>query len=139
MGVSIYATNSTDSFEMGGGGFFNLRKNIAYALDPKLGAVYEIIPFCHSKEDFADHDRRVNKVIADRGLEKDADILDFLYMGDCEGSISYRTCKKIYDLIKDIDFSGKCFQYAMISDNDYERFKAFLSECYSHRRKMRWS
>lgn len=41
MGVSISATNSKYSFDMGGGGFFDLRKNIAYVLNEELGKVYE--------------------------------------------------------------------------------------------------
>ena len=37
MGVTITATNATYSFDMGAGGFFNLRKNIADVLDQEFG------------------------------------------------------------------------------------------------------
>jgi len=139
MGVSVYANHSTLSFDMGGGGFFNIRKNIAYALNEDLGEVYESLLRCHYKADFEEHDRKANKIIADNNLEEYADVLDFLYASDIEGKISHKTCKRIYDLIKDIDFGDKCFRYAAQAHNDYEEFKQFLLECYSHHRKMRWS
>lgn len=69
MGVTITATNSKYSFDMGGGGFLSLRVNIAKAMDRELGE-----------------------------------------------------------------------HYAARSDGrDYEHFKDFLQECYTHRREMRWS
>lgn len=138
MGVSITATNSTYLFRMGGGGFFNIRKNIAYALNEDLGEVYESLLRCHYKADFEEHDRKANKIIADNNLEEYADVLDFLYASDIEGKASYKTCKRIYDLIKDIDFGDKCFRYAAQAHNDYEEFKQFLLECYVNRRSMRW-
>lgn len=74
-----------------------------------------------------------------RFKEEDDDILDFLYASDCEGKAGHRTCKKIYDLIKDVDFHGQIFTYAAYSDGkDYEYFKGFLFECYSKKRNMIW-
>lgn len=40
MGVTISATHSSYEFDTGYGGFFNLRKNIALALDDELGKMY---------------------------------------------------------------------------------------------------
>ena len=37
MGITVTATNSKYDFDMGYGGFFNLRKNIALALDKDFG------------------------------------------------------------------------------------------------------
>ena len=139
MGVSISAKNASYSFDMGGGGFFNLRKNIAYALDNDFGEVYAQIIKCYTSEECRDNDRKAEEIINSKHLDDEyTDVLDFLYESDCSGKISYKTCKKIYDLIKDIDFGDKGFRYAMYSHNDYEEFKAFLKECYSHRRTMYW-
>ena len=136
MGVSITATNSKYNFDTGAFGFFNLRKNIALALDKDFGNHYEKLIYCHTKDDYEIFDRVSNRLAARKKL--DCDILDFLFMSDIEGSISYRTCKKIYDLIKDIDFGSKGFRYGAYQHNDYEEFKQFLQECYKYRRKMRW-
>ena len=140
MGVTISANNSHYVFDMGGGGFFNLRKNIALAFDKEFGEHYETLIYRNSKEDFKAFDEKANKILSDsRFKDEDSDVLDFLFACDCEGKISYKTCKKIYELIKDIDFGEKIFTYAHYSKgDDYEMFKKFLKECYSHRRKMYW-
>ena len=102
MGVSVFATNSNYSFEMGSGGFFCLRKNVALALDPDFGDLYGRLLECHTKEDFDWFNKLANQIVQDKNL--DEDILDFLFQPDMGGSISHKTCYKIYSLIKDIDF-----------------------------------
>ncbi len=139
MGVTITATNPLHTFDMGAGGFFNLRKNIAIALDQEFGDHYAKLLYCHSKEEFNTHDRKAEEIINRKHLDEDyADVLDFLYASDVSGSISHRTCKKIYDLIKDMDFGNRCFRYAIHAHNDYDEFKEFLRDCYSWHKKMRW-
>lgn len=140
MGFTIYANNSTTSFDGGMGGFVNLRTNIALAFDKEFGEHYSTLRKCFRGEDYKLFDERTNMILSsDRFKEEDEDILDFLFASDCSGEISHKTCKKIYDLIKDIDFGDKIFTYSAHSDgNDYEHFKEFLLECYKHKRKMRW-
>lgn len=113
-----------------------MRRNIALALDKEFGEHYGTIIFCYSNEDYRWFERVANKMIARKKL--DEDVLDFLFQGDCSGSVTHKTCKKIYDLIKDIDFGKKGFRYGAYQHNDYDEFKEFLLECYRHRRKMRW-
>lgn len=123
---------------MGYGGFNNLRKNIAIAWDKELGETYGDMVMCmlHPKE----YDERINRILAnDRFKDEDEDILDFLFASDCNGKCGYKTCGKIYNLIKDIDFGKKIFTYRAYSDgNDYEKLKLFLKECYQKRRMMVW-
>ena len=139
MGVSITATNSKYDFDMGYGGFFSLRTNIALALDEEFGENYARLGRCHTKAQFAENDKAAERIIGSKHLD-DAfgDVLDFLYLPDTGGRISYKTCGKIYGLIKDIDFGGDGFRYQFCRGGDYEEFKEFLKECYSHRRMMRW-
>ena len=142
MGVDISANKSNRCFHCGGGGFFSLRKNIALAYDKELGEHYaNMISALGIGGRMEEYNKKTNEILADgRFKEDDYDILDFLYASDCEGKASHKTCKKIYNLIKDIDFGDKIFTYAAWSDGkDYEYFKEFLLECYRHRRKMRWS
>ena len=139
MGVSITATNSKYDFDMGYGGFFNLRRNIALALDKEFGENYSDLGTCCTPEQFKKNDRIADAIIKRKGLDKEyRDVLNFLYAKDTDGSISYKTCGKIYELIKDVDFGKKGFRYAAYMHDDYGEFKEFLKECYSHRRKMRW-
>ena len=139
MGVTITATNSTYEFHMGYGGFFNLRKNIAIALDKEFGEVYANLSSCITDSQFIANDKNAEFVINKNCLKDNyADVLEFLYMPDSNGSVPYTTCRSIYKLIKDIDFKDKTFRYGAYANNDYEEFKRFLLECVSKRRKMRW-
>lgn len=141
MGLTIKANGGGREFNCGGGGFFSLRTNIAKAWDKEFGEHYDTLSMCIWEKDYKEFDTKANQILSDdRFKEEDKNILDFLFQSDCEGSISHKTCKKIYDLIKDIDFGDRIFTYAAWSDGkDYEYFKEFLLECYRHRRKMRWS
>ena len=139
MGISITAVHSKYDFDMGYGGFFNLRRNIALALDKDFGENYSNLAICYTRSQFEENDRIAEYIINKKHLDEEyGDIINFLYQADTNGSISYKTCKKIYDLIKDVDFGNKIFRYAAYAGNDYKEFKEFLLECYSHRRKMRW-
>ncbi len=140
MGVSITAKGSSYDFDMGYGGFASLRKNIAMALDKEFGENYAQLTRCHSKAQFTENDKNADYIIEKNKLnEKYKDVIDFLYMCDCSGEISHKTCKQIFNLIKDIDFGKQSFQYATARGNDYEDFKNFLEECYRKKRKMIWN
>lgn len=140
MGYTIYANNGSRDFDGGMGGFASLRTNIALAFDKEFGEHYSTLSACWKKEQYEAFNKRTNDILADdRFKQEDEDIVEFLFASDCGGEISHKTCKKIYDLIKDIDFGGKIFTYGAYSDGkDYEHFKEFLLECYKHRRKLRW-
>lgn len=140
MGFTIYANGAATSFDGGMGGFMSLRINIALAFDSELGEHYSKLPYCLYEEDYKAFDAKTEKILSHKRFEQeDEDIIDFLFASDCGGAISHRTCKKIYDLIKNIDFGNDIFTYSAYSDGkDYERLKAFLLDCYKHRRKLRW-
>lgn len=140
MGFTIYSNNGSRNFDGGMGGFMSLRENIAFAFDEEFGEHYSTLRSCFRESDYKSFNEKTNKILsANRFKQEDEDIVEFLFAPDCEGEISHKTCKKIYDLIKDIDFGNKIFTYGAHSDGkDYEYFKQFLLECYSHRRKLRW-
>lgn len=141
MGFTITATNSKYSFNGGSSGFFNLRSNIAKAFDNEFGNHYETLRERITLADYDAFDIKANDILANPRFKKeDDDIIIFLFWPDTGGSISYKTCKKIYNLIKDIDFGNQIFTYpAHSKGDDYEQFKAFLLDCYKRRAKMRWN
>ena len=129
MGVTIYANGVKQTFDCGYIGFNNLRNNIANAYDSELGELYS-----DTAAFFIDSEAHIAKINAllqnPRFKDEDSDIIDFLFMSDCEGKIGHKTRKKIYDLIRNIDYSGRIFTYAARSDGmDYKHFKEFLKEC----------
>lgn len=136
MGITITATHPKYSFDMSYGGFRNLRINIAYAVDEDFGAAYEKF---YSLRSGADETENVERLINEKKLnEKCEDVLDFLFASDCDGSVSHKGCKQIYDIIKDVDFGNKIFRYAAHANKDYQESKEFLLDCWSHRKKMCW-
>ena len=138
MGITIYAKGVDRSFDCGYIGFAHLRNRICEVYDKDLYNVYSDMKMCalYTSEWTA----KINAICNLKQFpDEDKDILDFFFESDCEGKISYKTCKKIYDLIKDIDFGGRIFTYAACSDGkDYEHLKEFLNECYRKRVSMRW-
>ena len=139
MGVTIYANGSKQSFDMGYGGFFNLRKNIALGLDQEFGEHYATLRTCCSEDDYRGFDETANRILAGEQFQDKEDVLDFLFASDTEGEIGYKTCMKIFECLQHVDTKDKCFAYAHLSNGrDYEEFQDFLKECYRYRRKMRW-
>lgn len=138
MGLTIYANGVDRSFDLGYGGFANLRGRIAEAYDKDLSKVYSDSCMCMTYPD--KWIGLINSIIRVKKFpDEDQDIFDFLFASDCGGQISHRTCKKIYELIKGIDLGGEIFTYAGRSDGrDYEYFEEFLKTCYSKRAHMRW-
>ena len=138
MGLEIHAIGIDRTFQCSYIGFANLRNQIAKAYDEDFYKIYSDIKMCLSHT--SEWENAINNVIAKKQFpDEDEDILDFFFSSDCGGSISHKTCKKIHDLIKDIDFAGCVFTYGAYSDGkDYEHFKDFLKTCYSKRNRMRW-
>lgn len=145
MGFCLTATNSKYSFDGGYGGFALLRQNIANAWDTEFGDHYATLRACLWESDYDAFNKETERILSQKRFEdggeksNDQDIVDFLFASDGGGSISHKTCKKIYDIIKDIDFCGETFTYFAYSDgNDYEWLKEFLLDCYKRRAKARW-
>ena len=105
------------------------------------------------KATWEDFNKKTEKILSDKRFKnEDADMIKFLFASDCEGKISYRTCKKIYDLIKD---DGKEFglgyysplpnqeniplkERKMKANSSWSEFKEILKECYSKRMNLTW-
>lgn len=141
MGYTLTAKNSKYCFDGGMGMFFNLRCNIAKCWDEKFGSHYATLNKCCEKADYEAFDKKANEILQEipEKTDADEDILDFLFASDIEGSIPYKTCNKIFNLIKDVQFThSKLRYYGSGQGDDYEDFKSFLQECYSHRRKAVW-
>ena len=143
MGVSIVCKNPKYGFDMGYGGFFNLRKNVALALDKEFGELYATLSKCWNDEELLKFDRKAEKMIADKHLDDNyCDVLNFLFASDCEGKCRYKTCKQIEELLKTnydkLDLANKSFRYVCDAHNDYLEFMEFLRDCYKHHKNMEW-
>lgn len=140
MGLTIRG-NYKDTIELDGGYsiLIKIRTRVANAWDKEFGEHYKTLFNCYDNADYKAFNAKAREILSDdRFKDEDSDIVKFLYASDCEGSIGYKTCKKIYDLIKDIDDPVQ-LRYVIDSDNDWADFKQLLKECYSHKSRLRWN
>lgn len=140
MGLTITSKIKKCPIELDGGYgmFMVLRQAIAKLYDKEFGEHYETLSKCFLKEHFDEFNKKANEILRDnRFKEEDEDIIDFLYMSDCGGKIGYKTCKKLYDLLKDYK-SNIPLRYAFYSHNDWEDIKELLIQCYKHRANLYW-
>ncbi len=139
MGLTIKG-NYKGTIELDGGYsiLIKIRNRVANTFDKEFGEHYKTLIKCYDAEDYKAFNAKTTKILSDdRFKSEDQDIVDFLFANACDGSINYKTCKKIYELIKD-DNEPVQLRYAFYSNNDWEDFKQLLKECYSHKSKMCW-
>lgn len=119
----------------GYGMMIKIRNIVSLAFDEEFGKHYATLLYSNIDE----FNKKANAILKhERFKDEDEDILDFLYAPDCDGKVNYKTCGKIYNLIKDIEKPNLCLRYAVDYNNDWEDFKKLLKECYSHRANMIW-
>ena len=139
MGLTLQSKGSQIDLSGGYGMFIKIRTRVATAWDKEFGEHYSKLHLIWSDEDFKKFDKRTNEILKDeRFKDEDEDLLDFLFASDCGGNCSYKTCKKIYDLIKDIKDDKLQLRYTIDSKNDWEDFKQLLLDCYSNRTNLTW-
>lgn len=140
MGLSLQSKSSQIELTGGYGMLLKIRSRVAIAWDKEFGEHYSKLPLIE-EEDYEEFDKRTNEILREeRFKDEDEDLLDFLFASDGEGKCNYKTCKKIYDLIKDVEYEGKLryATYPSINKNDWEDFKQLLLDCYSHRSNLTW-
>lgn len=136
MGLTLQSKGSQIDLTGGYGMFLKIRSRVAIAWDKEFGEHYSSLPLLE-EEDYEEFDKRTNEILKDeRFKDEDEDLLAFLFASDGEGKCKYKTCKKIYDLIKDIEDDKLQLRYTAISKNDWEDFKQLLLDCYSHRANL---
>jgi Txe/YoeB family toxin of Txe-Axe toxin-antitoxin module len=140
MGITLKSNGSKISLDGGYSMLYKIRCRIALAWDKEFGEHYAKLPTLYCNEDFKEFDKKTNKILQnERFKNEDSDLLEFLFASDCEGKCRPKTCKKIYDLIKNIHEENLQLRYAFYSKNDWEDFKQLLLDCYSHRANLTWS
>lgn len=79
--------------------FFLLRYFIAKLMNEELGKAYFTLPMLmwSSKEEQRIYNDEIDRIIKAANL--DEDIVNFLYMPDCDGIINYKVVEKIHALL----------------------------------------
>ena len=127
--------------DMSYGTFFRLRCTVAKCLDDTLYSHYlHLTDYRGSEAEWDEYDSitndiiRINKLDSTRWKSK---IVDFLFMPDTNGKISYGTCGRLYSLIKNEPDEDQ-YGYTMIGDNAMGTFKALLRDVYVNGGTLIW-
>lgn len=140
MGMTITSRIKNCNIELDGGYgmFITIRNEVANQFDKEFGEHYSTLSECVSQKDFDIFNKRANEILSDKRFkDEDEDIVRFLFMPDCGGEIGYKTCKKIYDLLKNSNNKSN-LRYAFYSKNDWEDLKELLLQCYKHKANLCW-
>ena len=140
MGLTIRSKIKNCNIELDGGYgmLLTIREEVAKLYDKEFGEHYETLSKCFLKEHFDEFNKKANEILRDdRFKDEDEDIVDFLFQSDCDGKISYKTCKKVYDILQE-STNNCCLRYTAYSKNDWEDLKELLLQCYKHRANLYW-
>lgn len=132
MGIALRSRGSKIELKCGYIGFMWLRTAVAKAYDKEFGEHYgSVMPFMRD-EDWGAYQKKMDEILNNGRLKnKDKSIIHhFLFISDSDGKADYKTCGKVYDLIKDIDNDGLL---------NWEILKQLLKDCYSHRSNLVWN
>ena len=140
MGVTIKSKNK--SIDMGCGGFHNLRTKVAELTSKDIYEHYCSLKYAplfgeERTQFFEEYDKKIVE-LAEKHKGKYNKILDFLYESDISGKMTYGTCKKIWEIIKDYDDN---ILYGYVGRPDCAKFKDFkeiIKDCVDAKTKLIW-
>ena len=129
MGLTIQIKGMKDTYDCGYHTFAMFRRALAKAYNPEMGELYDrwlSIPQTISDDDIARYYELSNP---------DLDV--FLFHSDCDGKLTPKECRGIYNAIKDLEMSMPGHNYVdMVPYNMLERWKEMFKFCASHRVNM---
>ena len=106
MGVSI--SSKDFSCDLGYGGFKVFRDKVSSMVNKEVEEHYTtefnkgMILYGEARTNFfKEYDKKTEELIKEKKL--DLDVAIFLYKSDCDGKLTKKQSKKVYDLIKDCD------------------------------------
>lgn len=146
MGITI--SNHKRSIDMGSGGYLRLRAKISELLNcQEFSDIYaELLNpykektsrgFETMQDYYEDHDNRAIAVC--EAYKLDEEVINWLYSSDCGCSVSAKTCRHLWKIIKDYD-DNVVYGYAARPDRAmFKDFKRIVQECAEERRVMRIS
>lgn len=130
LNIRIKGMSHEETYHCGYLTFGVYRQEVAKAWNKEFGEIYEK-PYKNLSYEYTDEDiKRWNELCND-----DLDI--FLNHSDCDGKLTWKECKKIYDVMKNLEIDMQGHNYGTM--NYYDMHKQWLNMfkfCYEHRVTM---
>lgn len=134
MGLTIKGSfKGSPEYSAGYTAFYDLRCRIAKAIMKDGYQIFEAWTKTTHK-DSLDYVKMLNEAIYSYGEA----FYEFTTSSDCEGSISYKQCKELYEQLKDKDVDLSFCYYGFKTDESKNDIKNLLKDCYSHRARLIW-
>ena len=125
--ISVKGLERKDTYHCGYIKFNLYRKKVASAYNERLGELY--------KKTFKDELQPEEIKEWNNLCNDDLDI--FLWHSDCDGKLTPKECKKIYDVMKDLKVEMQGHNYIEMNYYDmHQLWLNMLKHCYKHRVNM---
>lgn len=125
--ISVKGLERKDTYHCGYIKFNLYRKKVASAYNERLGELYE--------KTFKDELQPEEIKEWNNLCNNDLDI--FLWHSDCDGKLTPKECKKIYDAMKDLKVEMQGHNYIEMNCYDmHQLWLNMLKHCYKHRVNM---
>lgn len=125
--ISVKGLERKDTYHCGYIKFNLYRKKVASAYNERLGELYE--------KTFKDELQPEEIKEWNNLCNDDLDI--FLWHSDCDGKLTPKECKKIYDAMKDLKVEMQGHNYIEMNCYDmHQLWLNMLKHCYKHRVNM---
>ncbi len=125
--ISVKGLERKDTYHCGYIKFNLYRKKVASAYNERLGELY--------KKTFKDELQPEEIKEWNNLCNDDLDI--FLWHSDCDGKLTPKECKKIYDAMKDLKVEMQGHNYIEMNYYDmHQLWLNMLKHCYKHRVNM---
>lgn len=115
--MGLCLENKKRDMKLGYIGFGFLRQCIAYAYDNRLGELYKKM-YVNENLTQDEYEELENLSNNDLGI--------LLWHSDCDGKLTSKECKKIYNVIKNIDISTQPLSTKV--NDDFEQLKEMLKD-----------
>lgn len=139
MGLTIRGDfDGSPSYDMGLGSFFQLRRDIAFAVSREFGEHYQTLLKCSTEEDFDAYDRTLAELV--RKYEVPEGTLKFLFEEDGNIRIAPVFLQPVYDLALKLD-PGKRYGYGgwpKETQMTGENFQELLKFCMEEQKPLMW-
>ena len=139
MGVCIECKKTGNGYDLGYGGFTNLRTKIAKLCCPEFGEIYaNVYNKLHDDEYDVLMDQLIEPIgelISNKNISPK--VIDFCFQSDSEGAIRYGACKEILKGISEYEVEehyGYVWRMFTIKD-----FANLLQECVDNKCDLIWS
>ena len=134
MGVTLVCEYTKRSMDLGYIGFNRLRHKIAeLAGEPFFNHYTKLDDLMFS--DFLTFDLETERLI--RSGKVSPHVIVFCLQSDCDGYVTWRTCRKLLKIIGDYD-DELAYGYAARPNYGFKDFKRILEDCVKRKCSMRW-